>query len=623
MTAMRRMFRHLRIGGGPGGGGGGVDAMEIARRAMGGGGDSRQQIVPPLDPRREQLLEQYYDRQYSRERQRRQRQNREWPHEEEEEDVEIVIDTNSNGEHQGDDGSTMHRKLKEQDVGSITNTHNKNGSGGSTTTTTRYIFDGEEVKEIENNNKGDRMMKEKAPRKEGNKPNPQDYYPDEIGDDAAQSLDTSLVRMEGARNKGNQNMPNPAADEYYNVMYQESIRRRQREELRRRNERNKHTPEKDDNGAYYYYQEQTDGGGRNDGEESARNERRRQANQRRKEQMRQRARKGKRSRAELVKEWIASLNRTASLEELKEKNRIRYPSRFLLNITAQRLWYEAHGTEQVIVIVVRDEVIGFASRVQSHCHMPSLAMEEEGIATALLNDAVQTFFLEDGHVQSGLNGQWRAAAATNTNTTTVADIIQNKSIWDPTPIINNDLDPNDPLRSSLVPANNNVILVSYEAMMKYKQDYIQELYKALNIVSDYQPELRDGNLKYTQGAGGRRVGVPGGKLGRRPVKEHESSSRNVRPDVGSLVATTDNNNNNNQNGVADRPYEEHYLRLEMDGAKIVLPMVSVCIICAVGFGSVVTFWVFLFHCVFRFRRRHRSSNNNSTRGRRRHRRPRR
>jgi len=41
-----------------------------------------------------------------------------------------------------------------------------------------------------------------------------------------------------------------------------------------------------------------------------------------------------------------------------------------------------------------------------------------------------------------------------------------------------------------------VVVVSYESLMKLKGVYIQLLYKALGIESNYVPEFRDGNEKY-------------------------------------------------------------------------------------------------------------------------------
>jgi hypothetical protein len=258
----------------------------------------------------------------------------------------------------------------------------------------------------------------------------------------------------------------------------------------------------------------------------------------------------RRSKQELIQEWLANVNKI-SLDELQEGNLLKYPSRYLLNITAQKIWYDAHGTEQVIVIVVRDEAISFQSRLKSHCQVVELAKEEEGIATAILNDAIKTFFLDDkSGFQSGFDGRWTAK--------TVHGIIQEASIWDPGLMIENKTDPSDLLHFSLIPARNNVILVSYEAMMKYEQNFVLELYKVLGIESQFQPEFKDGNAKYRKGY----------KRGGDMDKNEDS---------------------------------RHVLKLEFDGARLLLPasMWFVVAVCFFGAGCVLGFWLLLFRYLFR------------------------
>jgi hypothetical protein len=295
------------------------------------------------------------------------------------------------------------------------------------------------------------------------------------------------------------------------------------------------------------------------GNEETPNQRRRRENQERKREMVKEVHeemeqgehgvKRKGSKQQLIQTWLGNIN-NISLDELTERNLVKYPTRFLLNITTQKIWYDAHGTEQIIVIVVRDEAISFQSRLKAHCHVVELAKEEEGIATAILNDAIKTFFLDDkSGFQSGFDGRWTAK--------TVHGIIQEASIWDPDLMIKNKTDPNDLLHSSLIPANNNVVLVSYEAMMKYEQDYVQELYKVLGIESQFQPELKDGNAKYRKGY------KVGGDM-----------------DEGDM--------------------DPHVLKMELYGAKLVLPMSVwfIAAVCFFGMGCVIGFWLLLFRYFF-------------------------
>lgn len=191
-----------------------------------------------------------------------------------------------------------------------------------------------------------------------------------------------------------------------------------------------------------------------------------------------------------IQDWIDKSN-DISLEELKEANLVKYPTRIILNITAQRIWYEALEVEQVIVIVVRDEAMSLQSRLKNHCRIVELAQEEEQIANNILNNAIKTFMIQGTSELEMADGPL--------NTTDVYDIMDKDFMWDPSPIIENRTDASDLLHASLIPSNNNVILVSYEAMMKYKQDYISEMYNVLGIESHFEPKFKDGNAKYKEG----------------------------------------------------------------------------------------------------------------------------
>jgi len=208
------------------------------------------------------------------------------------------------------------------------------------------------------------------------------------------------------------------------------------------------------------------------------------------------------SRQQRMKEWLSRVEKYP-LDHLQNNNLLMYPGRFMLNITAQKMWYDARGTEQVIVIVVRDPEMSLQSRLNAHCHILELAKEEEAIANAILNDAIQTFFLDDkSGFQNGFGGRWYGK--------TVEEIKQEAFLWDHTRIIENRTSEGDSMYSSRIPANNNVVLVSYEAMMKYQQDYVLELYKVMGIESDHKPVFIDGNAKY-------RNESQAGSIGRRPT----------------------------------------------------------------------------------------------------------
>lgn len=330
--------------------------------------------------------------------------------------------------------------------------------------------------------------------------------------------------------------------------------------------------------------------------EETQNERLRRENRERKQMMIRREREAagdqhshkkrrKRSKQEMIDEWLANVNHVTA-EELRKKNLVKYPPRFILNITAQKMWYDAHGTEQVIIIVVRDEHMSFQSRLKGHCQIVELAQEEERIATGILNDAVQTFFLDDkSGFRSGFGGRWSAS--------TVQEIMQGRFLWDPSPMIENKTDPSDLLHASLIPANNNVILVSYEAMMKYEQDYIQQLYRVLDIESKFEPEFQDGNAKYRKGYKNN-VGTKG--------------ERDADDEDGDMLVAADG--------------ETHVLKLEFDGSKIILPLsiFSLVAICMLGCVSIIGFWILLFRYLFHVKYPDPKNGRRTERGRRRHRR---
>ena len=68
-------------------------------------------------------------------------------------------------------------------------------------------------------------------------------------------------------------------------------------------------------------------------------------------------------------------------------------------------------------------------------------------------------------------------------------------LWNPSKYKKNSKG-SDILHSSLIPARNNVVLVSYETMLKMKGGYVKQLYEILGIKSDFAPIFKDGNAKY-------------------------------------------------------------------------------------------------------------------------------
>ena len=126
------------------------------------------------------------------------------------------------------------------------------------------------------------------------------------------------------------------------------------------------------------------------------------------------------------------------------------------------------------IIVVRDPTISLKSR-KKHCADPKLAAKEEEAGTDIIIDAINKYILEndeDRLVTSKTYPMWHAK-----------NLIGNRHL-------------RRALSSTGLPSGQNVVLVSYESIMKLREVYVQILYKTLGIESDYQPIFMDGNAKY-------------------------------------------------------------------------------------------------------------------------------
>ena len=110
-----------------------------------------------------------------------------------------------------------------------------------------------------------------------------------------------------------------------------------------------------------------------------------------------------------------------------------------------------------------------------------LVTEEDGVATDIINQAIQNFILEEKGEQ-------------------ITKRKDNTLLWDPTKVqlVNNENDnaSEELLATSLLPSRNNVVLVSYETLMTLQGSYTKQIYEALGIESDHIPLFRDRNSKY-------------------------------------------------------------------------------------------------------------------------------
>ena len=175
---------------------------------------------------------------------------------------------------------------------------------------------------------------------------------------------------------------------------------------------------------------------------------------------------------------------------LSEKGNDIYPSRYNLDIVANKEWYESKGVEQVFVIVLRDQSISAESR-EAHCNNAILKAKEEEIGTEIIIRAINKYVMNGGRRLSTTSyGSW-----------------YNETFWTQT---NDMVDFDNSLEdarhrklSSTLPSGNNVFLVSYESLLKLKEVYVNMIYEALDIESDYMPSFKDGNAKYVKVGSGR------------------------------------------------------------------------------------------------------------------------
>jgi hypothetical protein len=189
---------------------------------------------------------------------------------------------------------------------------------------------------------------------------------------------------------------------------------------------------------------------------------------------------------------------------------IRYPSRYFIDINAHKEWYDSQGVEQYIIIVTRDENVSFNSRVKSHCRNVTIAKEEEKLASSIINDAINTYILEEDHErETDLRQMWDPPKYQQPKKEKSIDWLKDGEkglkIYDhiSASLFNRSSDRRR-LESlsentgtfSFIPSKNRVVLVSYESLMTLKAPYIKMLYKQLRIESDRIPTIKDGNAKY-------------------------------------------------------------------------------------------------------------------------------
>ncbi len=191
---------------------------------------------------------------------------------------------------------------------------------------------------------------------------------------------------------------------------------------------------------------------------------------------------------------------------------VQYPPRYNLDIVSHKKWYDAHGVDQWMVIVMRDPDISAEARRGSHCKDEKRLKEEDQMGTDIILDAINKYVLgvDERKVTRETYKFWYAK---NFNKDASPGIMVKKNKNDGGRKLRasasvTDSTSHDDRRKlqvlppagggTLLPKGNNVVLVSYESMMKLGDVYLKMLYEALEIDTDYVPTVKNGNTKYVQ-----------------------------------------------------------------------------------------------------------------------------
>lgn len=163
---------------------------------------------------------------------------------------------------------------------------------------------------------------------------------------------------------------------------------------------------------------------------------------------------------------------------------IRYPGRYSLNIAKHKEFYDAHGVDQWVIIVLRDPDISVASRYKSnHCRVKELLEAEERVGKAIISDTINKYILDNDE---------RQVTPENFEHWTITTQNQLRRRLNLRGI------ETDAALSSVIPAKNNVVIVSYESMVFLGDQYFEMLFKTLDIQTNFIPSVKNGNSKYVQ-----------------------------------------------------------------------------------------------------------------------------
>lgn len=195
------------------------------------------------------------------------------------------------------------------------------------------------------------------------------------------------------------------------------------------------------------------------------------------------------------------------------RDELHYPDRYQLDIVSHKDWYDLHGVQQYIILVIRDSTISSTARSRDHCGDSKLLEREEEIGTQIIARAINKYILEaeDEKASEEKLPMWTTEKYKNQRNyydpegyysyEADDDFTKDEIGYDEEMNDIDEFNDDDQWRRSLgaLPTKNNVVVVSYEALLKLKGTYLKTVYSALDIQSDYIPSFKDGNSKYING----------------------------------------------------------------------------------------------------------------------------
>lgn len=144
--------------------------------------------------------------------------------------------------------------------------------------------------------------------------------------------------------------------------------------------------------------------------------------------------------------------------------------RVFSDIIGTKEWWESLGVEFKVIIILRDTTIArIGRRKHKYCLNETLLLNEEAYGTDIIQRAIEKYIMPEDEVGDDADGIRRRLSSASDSVT------------------------------ATLPMGNNVVLVSFESLIRLKDTYVKMIYKALDIETDYMPLICDANARYVEG----------------------------------------------------------------------------------------------------------------------------